>query len=485
MTTYGVTPKGFVKPRLPELRAEIINDIQARLSALAGRAVTIETAPNSINGVYIDSNAERYAALWERAEALYLAMYPRSAEGVNLDNAASFTGVERQDALQGIVYGLISGAVGTPVPATFQVKDTVSQRVFQLRQPVTITTTNVAAFRLEVTSIVANQNYTLTINGQQKVYSAPSNVSLAAILAEMLTFIQQQGLAATIVNSGINAQTDGKSYVSVVVGNAMRLATIEVPAVFRAVEFGTFDVPAGALTDIVTPVNGVTGVRNLIDGIPGRLREQDDEFRVEYALGPHRLGASGLDAIRANIRANVPGVIECVMYENDTNETDAAGRPAGSIEAIIRGGDTQELLNELFRVKGGGIKTYGLNPGNAVDSEGQSHAVAITRPQNLYVWVSARIVLKAGKSVGSETYSNFKNIIIDEGNKLKTGDDVIQQEFIGPLYDSSDAIASVELSLFASTSPTYVPNLNEYRAANVTVGDRQLPVFSAGRVTVY
>lgn len=485
MTTYGVTPKGFIKPRLPELRAEIINDIQARLSAVAGQAVTIETAPNSINGVYIDSNAERYAALWERLEAVYLAMYPRSAEGVNLDNAGSFTGVERQRAMQGVVYGLIKGVQGTQVPNTFQVRDTVGQRVFQLRNAVTISTTTVAAFRLEVSKVVANEIYTLTINGQQHVYAAPVNVTLSAILSDFLNFIQAQGMDAEIVSSGINAVTDGKNYVSVVVGNNMALPSIEVPTVFRAVEFGSFDVPAGALTDIVTPTQGVQGVRNIIAGVPGRLREEDDEYRTEYALGTHRLGASGLDAIRANIRNNVPGVIQCVMYENETNAVDEANRPAGSIEAIIRGGDTQELLNELFRVKGGGIKTYGLNPGIAYDSEGEAHEVAITRPQNLYVWISARIVLREGRTVGADTYSRFKETLIREGNGHGIGDDVIQQEFIGPLFDTSDAISSVELSLYATTNATYVPNLNEYKLANIVTGDRQIPVFSSNRVTVY
>lgn len=485
MTTYGVTPKGFVKPRLPELRAEIINDIQTRLSAVAGRAITIETAPNSINGVYVDSNAERYAAIWERMEAVYLAMYPRSAEGVNLDNAASFTGVERQRAMQGVVYGLIKGAQGTVVPNTFQVRDTVGQRIFQLRDPVTISTTSVAAFRLEITKIVANETYALTINGQQKVYAAPANVSLSTLLSEFLNFVQAQGLNAEIVNSGIEAITDGKNYVSVVVGNNMALSSIEVPTVFKAVEFGSFDVPEGALTDIITPTTGVTGVRNVIAGVPGRLREEDTEYRTEYALGTHRLGASGLDAIRANIRANVPGVIQCVMYENDTDAVDVAGRPAGSIEAIVRGGDTQELLNELFRVKGGGIKTYGLNPGIAIDSEGEPHEVSITRPQNLYIWISARIVLREGRSVGADTYARFKNTIIKEGNSHGIGSDVIQQEFIGPLFDTSDAIASVELSLFATTNESYTPSLNEYRQANIDTGDRQIPVFSSNRVTVY
>ena len=54
----GVTPLGFVRPRLPEIRLEITDDLVARLRAV-GYAGDIETRPDSLFGLLIDTFATR------------------------------------------------------------------------------------------------------------------------------------------------------------------------------------------------------------------------------------------------------------------------------------------------------------------------------------------------------------------------------------------------------------------------------------------
>ena len=60
---YGVLPTGFIKMRLPEIRAAIITDLKQRLLA-AGLPADIQTRPDSVLGLLIDTFAEREAALW-------------------------------------------------------------------------------------------------------------------------------------------------------------------------------------------------------------------------------------------------------------------------------------------------------------------------------------------------------------------------------------------------------------------------------------
>ena len=102
MADYGVTPLGFVRPRLPEIRQEIIDDLRARLRA-SGLSDDIQTRPDSVLGLLIDTFAERETALWELSEGVYFSMYPGSAVGAQLDRAASFSGVVRKSAVAGTV----------------------------------------------------------------------------------------------------------------------------------------------------------------------------------------------------------------------------------------------------------------------------------------------------------------------------------------------------------------------------------------------
>jgi len=67
---YGVLPTGFIKMRLPEIRAAIIADLKQRLLA-AGLPADIQTRPDSVLGLLIDTFAEREAALWNVAEGVY------------------------------------------------------------------------------------------------------------------------------------------------------------------------------------------------------------------------------------------------------------------------------------------------------------------------------------------------------------------------------------------------------------------------------
>src|SRR5690625_7508656 len=97
MADYGVVDIGFVRPRLPELRREIVADLKNRLQS-NGFSADIETRPDSLYGLLIDTFAEREAALWETAEQVYYAMYPGSAVGAALDQSVSFAGVERSEA---------------------------------------------------------------------------------------------------------------------------------------------------------------------------------------------------------------------------------------------------------------------------------------------------------------------------------------------------------------------------------------------------
>lgn len=80
--TYGVSPTGFNRPRVPELLAEI--EEKARGIFGAGVIQTAQSPLGQINGLY----AHLSAILWEHAEDVYQSYDPDQAEGIRLDQIA-------------------------------------------------------------------------------------------------------------------------------------------------------------------------------------------------------------------------------------------------------------------------------------------------------------------------------------------------------------------------------------------------------------
>lgn len=86
---YGVDPSGFVLKRLPEILA----DIQAANVATFGPGViqTDQSPVGQMNGLHADIAA----SAWEIALAVYQALDPDQAEGMNLDRIAKMRLLER------------------------------------------------------------------------------------------------------------------------------------------------------------------------------------------------------------------------------------------------------------------------------------------------------------------------------------------------------------------------------------------------------
>ena len=184
----GVTPYGFVKMRLPEIRQAIAADLKNRLMA-AGLDGNIETRPDSVLGMLIDTFAEREAALWENAEAVYNAMYPQTAAGVSLDRAVSLAGVSRLAAQKAYTRLIFWGAKGTVVPKGAQASAENSS-LWTTDEAVSITLTAAAGLVLQATG----DEVGLTCNGV--VYRFTGRQPLA-------------GLAAKFEGSGLLANYDG------------------------------------------------------------------------------------------------------------------------------------------------------------------------------------------------------------------------------------------------------------------------------------
>ena len=106
---YGLTRDGFKRKRLPE----ILDSLNKRVADKLG--MEIQTGSNSIFGQLHGVYAYELSDLWELAQNVYNAMYPNTAEGVSLSNAAALAGITLIDAERSSLVATCYGDNGTPM----------------------------------------------------------------------------------------------------------------------------------------------------------------------------------------------------------------------------------------------------------------------------------------------------------------------------------------------------------------------------------
>lgn len=473
----GVTPDGFVRPRLPEIRTAIIDDLRAKLSA-QGLPSDIETRPDSVFGVLIGTFAEREAALWEEAEGVYYSKYPGSAIGAQLDNAASFTGVVRRAAEKSQCYVVCYGAPGTTVPQGSQVRNSATQGLWETTTAVTI---GLAAItQATIVPLVQNSAaYTVTIDSTDYTYTSDADATTAEILS---------GIVAALAGAPVTATSDG-SAVTITSGSTVALA---LTANLTASEIGTRvlaetttarheGADPGDIDTIVTLVSGWTRVANLKPASPGRAAETDAELRDRYRLGVYQLGAATLPAIKANLLNEIEGLTALEVFVNDTDSA-ANGRDPHSIQVVIDGGIEDEIAAAIYKYKGAGIGTNGAIVKTVASAEG-NQTIKFDRSDPVYIWVKVAVTLLANSQepFPPDGYAKIKQAVLDEGALCGIGTDVVTQRFHAKIY-RVPGIASVDITFATSTTAAGPPG--SYTAGNVTIADVERALFDAVRVTV-
>lgn len=114
----------------------------------------------------------------------------------------------------------------------------------------------------------------------------------------------------------IQAQSSSVPY-SILVGTNLQITSVSSPVPFQAQEYGPIAVPAGSLTNILTPIAGWNSLTNFDAGVIGRFQETDAELRLRRQATLRGLGYSTVEAFLARI-PEVPGVTDVLVFENVT-----------------------------------------------------------------------------------------------------------------------------------------------------------------------
>jgi uncharacterized phage protein gp47/JayE len=198
------------------------------------------------------------------------------------------------------------------------------------------------------------------------------------------------------LNAGITVPAG--SIVSVLGNPSIRVVTLaaatngggspaSIPVAAQAETAGPITALSGQLSVIETPVAGWTAVTNA-DPLAGCAASESDPLYFLRQLDELAAAGGGtVPGLRADL-LQLEGVTAAIVIENDTDDP-VDGLPGHSLEAIVLGGDDDEIAETLWANKAGGIYTHGSEgPITVTGDDGVDHEVRYSRPTTRTVYVA-------------------------------------------------------------------------------------------------
>ena len=469
---YGLTADGFKRKRLPEIIASLGDRISDKLG------IKIQRNANSMFGQLIGVYAYEINSLWQLAENVYNAMYPSTAQGVQLDNAAGLAGIIPIDAEHTTIIATCYGNEGTIVPYGAEISSSADSTIWSCLDPdETITANRACDVTVKVDSFAVGNTYSLTIDGVTKSYTATSIDDNVSVLAKLAALFDFEDKTFNIVDDGLNVSTVEQSQTfTVFTSSNLILSSLGSPFHFACTTAGAIEPKIGTVTNIVTGVTGWERVSNNVAANVGRNAESDIALRQRWSSSVYGRAYAMVDAIAAAIYQQ-DGVTAVRVYENTSDEEDEEGRPPHSVEAVVSGGEPQAICNTIFRRKAAGIDTYGEISRIVYDSQGIPHRIYYNEPQDVKIWL--RVVVTTDDAEGDfGGLQNVRNALLEAGASFTVGQDVILQKFYCPIYQNVTGVGYVTITATTGETP------GTYTASNIEIDPRHRAVFDASRIEV-
>ncbi len=480
MADYGITPTGFVRKRMPTLKAELEDSFTSAFGP-------VNLGADSVNGQIIGVFSKVTADLWELAEEVYHSQYPNSAEGVGLENGAKLVGVTKLPATRTTVPAIVFGAEGLPIPAGKLVGPEEGSDLFEVAEDTIITKASLLKAVVGVIQVADDTDYICSVNTVDHVINSGTGATEASIAAAMVAAVNGGDEPVTAVDNEDGTYillTDDPDYAttfSLSADERQEIVERGSHASLIARETGPVAAPADALTTILTPVSGWSGVTNPVEGKIGRDLETDPELRIRRKASVRVPGAAAISPIEARLKQEVEGVTYARVYENFTLES-FSGRPPQSIEAVVVGGTDTDVAEKIWTTKAGGIQTHGSQSVMITDSNGDLQEIKFTRPDPVYVWLNAELTLYDEEAFPSDGTAAVAAALLAHGQTLEIGEDVILQRFYGPVFSAVSGVARIDLTVAASA--TAEGPAGTYSTDDLAVDEIQIGEFSLARITV-
>ena len=239
----------------------------------------------------------------------------------------------------------------------------------------------------------------------------------------------------------------------------------------RAVEGGTHsNVGANTLTVMTDAPTGIEEATNPAQTFGGENEEEDSDLR-ERAKSELSDGMRGTAIGVRNQLLKTEDVKSVSLFINDSDDTDADGRPSQHTEYVVEGGVDQAVGQTIFDSKAAGDGTIGgvLGSRVAVDAEignGQTHPVEFSRSTEIQIYVDMDLSTTdqyEGDSEVRDAIIRYIGGLItsadEEDGTLRSGDDVVYTKVLSAVMSVDGVADATSLTIGKSASPTGTSNL--------------------------
>ena len=466
---YGLTAEGFKQKRL----ADIIQSMNSRIADQLG--VQISTDANSVFGQLVGVFSYEIADLWEQTAQVYGAMYPHTASGVSLDNASALAGITPISAEKTTVICTCYGTDGTSIPYGAQISSASNSNIVFQNTETSAVISSASACDVGVTlEEVDAVTYIVTIDGTPHSYTADGTETIAQVLTALGSGITE--VNASVENDVLElVESNQENTFSVSISADLTFEHIGSPVTFECTQTGAITPAIGDLTDIVTTYAGWDSVSNNVSANTGREAESDTALRQRWNNSLYARSMGMTDSI-ASALVTLNGVTSAFVYENDQDTTDADGRPPHSIEAVVNGGEPDEIALTIWQKKSAGIDTYGSQTVSINDSQGFPHTINFNRPLVIPIYLDITVTEYPEEALPPNAQAMITEAVLNYGNSLTVGNDVILQRFMGAIYQACAGIGYITVT--ASTDGI------TYSSTNISVDARHVAVFDLSRIQV-
>jgi uncharacterized phage protein gp47/JayE len=476
-----VTPTGFVKKTLPQIKAEL----EASFQAVFGN--DIDLSADGSFGQIIGVLSQREADLWDGAEEIYTSRNVTQATGVSLDSIVAEIGVIRIDASPTVVENVIFyGDEGTAIAIGKKAKQANADLTYSVvDSAVTITKAAAREVQLEPNTtfpLTGGETFTVTIDATPYTYVGIAADTKAIVINALVSLITagSWGGVASNVNDTYLKLLDKDLDFSVTWTSTFDLFLLGSGGDVEADEDGPNSLPANTLDTIATPISGWDSVNNPEAGTTGRDVETDDELRLRFA-STFLAGNATDEAIRAKLLNNVDGVQTASVTSNRSLATDGEGRPPKSFEAVVQGGSDSDVAEEIWKTMPSGIESFGNTSEIIVDSEGRNQTIKFSRPTEIFIYVKVQRDFYNEEEYPTDGDNQIKQKIVEWAlTEYTPGKDVIRGRLNIPIYEVP-GIGELNVLIDWIPSPGGTPT---YVEEDAPIASREIAVFDTSRIVV-
>jgi uncharacterized phage protein gp47/JayE len=410
--------------------------------------------------------------LWQLGQAIYNSGNPYTAEGVSLDNVGAITGVIRNASTNTAGLQYFTGDIGTVINAGTILQNVTTKDRFVVPQTVQLSLSRAISCVIQADEVVNEDLYTVVVGSNSYTYESDTDATAAEILAGIKAEIDADispTVTATISGTQLTvAAIEGTVSISTTAN--LGILRMTGSGVIQAEEVGPIPGNANTVSVIVTPVLGLTSTTNPVQFSLGRNRESDVDYRQRILTEQTATGAATVPAIEARLR-NITGVTYASVIPNATMAVDGDGRPPKSIEAIVQGGDDNEIGLVLWEAHAAGIETYGSTSVVITDSDGQPQAVEFSRPSPVYIAVRITYELYPEEIFPDSGEDDIKIAVIDYVSSLGLDKDVFPTRLSGPIYKAVDGLGPITVELQVLDNAGDSPVELDWSTAPIPIAD--------------